>query len=143
MIVKSLNTSLIDLLPSDMVRIAETASQFSSVCSEDQAIEIAENGHLEVTFMPLREIRGILIFYDNRHRIIINSTLLEYERMQAILHEIGHFMLHWDNRINSSFYCHKFLVNQIEKEADFFAWLLVIKDISKICKWNFFCFIKE
>jgi Zn-dependent peptidase ImmA (M78 family) len=132
MILKSLNTSLIDLLPTDINRIAEVAAPFSSICSEDQAIEVAEMEHIEVGFMPFRESKGMLIILDNEYKMTINSILLEHERTQAILHEIGHFMLHWDNRICNSFFCHKYLVNQIEKKADFFSWLLVTKDIVEI-----------
>lgn len=141
MILGSLNTSLIDLLPSDINRIAEVAAPFSSICSEDQAIELAEMGHIEVAFISLRESRGMLMIVEDEYKMTISSCLPEHERTQAILHEIGHFMLHWDNRICSSVFCHKYLVNQIEKEADFFSWLLVTEDIAKICSWNFFCFI--
>jgi hypothetical protein len=96
MILKSLNTSLIDLLPTDINRIAEVAAPFSSICSEDQAIEVAEMGQIEVAFMPFRESKGILMVIEDEYKMTINSFLPGHEHRHkpsfmksAILYCIG------------------------------------------------------
>jgi len=137
MVTTAINTSLIDLLPNDINRIYETAAPFPSIYNEEQAIGIAECGKIEIDFIPLRKINGILVKAD-KYYIIVNSTLSEPERTKAILHEIGHYIMHYDNRFTSSIYCHQDLVNQIEKEADFFAWILMDDYIKERCGWNFF-----
>ncbi|NLJ38074.1 MAG: hypothetical protein GX432_04845 [Candidatus Atribacteria bacterium] len=61
MVIIAINTSLIDLFPNDMTRIYETAAPFLPIYNEEQAIGIAECGNLEVEFLFLQKLNGILL----------------------------------------------------------------------------------
>jgi len=62
----------------------------------------------------------IIVYY-----IVINSKFPPTERAKTILHEVAHFLLHHANYLRPVFLDHKSFIAGLEKEADYFAYLLM------------------
>ncbi|MFY9303750.1 MAG: ImmA/IrrE family metallo-endopeptidase [Atribacterales bacterium] len=63
--------------------------------------------------------------HPTRKNITTNSKLPFRERTKTILHEVAHFLLHHANYLRPVFLDHKSFVAGLEKEADYFAYLLM------------------
>ncbi len=105
--------------------VERCASSFPKIHSEDEAVLLAEELGAEVIFIPLEEARGGLLWRGKQAYIVISSKLPFRERAKTILHEVAHFLLHHANYLRPVFLDHKSFVAGLEKEADYFAYLLM------------------
>ena len=105
--------------------VERCASSLPKIHSEDEALFLAEKLGIEVIFVHLEEAKGGLLWRGKQAYIVINSKFPPTERAKTILHEIAHFLLHHANYLRPVFLDHKSFIAGLEKEADYFAFLLM------------------
>jgi Zn-dependent peptidase ImmA (M78 family) len=106
-------------------KVEERASRFPPVFSEEKAVSLAESLGAEVLFERLKKLRGGVFFRKGRSYIVVNQNLPQRERAKTILHEVGHLLLHHAHYLRPVFLDHEIFVGGLEKEADYFAYLLM------------------
>ncbi|MGQ9623528.1 MAG: ImmA/IrrE family metallo-endopeptidase [Candidatus Caldatribacteriaceae bacterium] len=57
--------------------------------------------------------------------MVVSSELSERERAKTIPHELAHVLLHFGNYLRPLFLDHEVFVGGLEKEANYFAFLLM------------------
>lgn len=70
-----------------------------------------------------------LIVYEGLGNIFIKETLDEHYQNFLLAHELGHFLLHYDENISFAFYRDHYK-SKIEREANEFACRLLTQDID-------------
>jgi Zn-dependent peptidase ImmA (M78 family) len=111
--------------------VLERARAFPTVHSLDEALKLLENLGIVVDFFDFEDIQGMFVIFSGQPRIAVNRRLREVEKVHTLLHELAHFLLHFDNQLEPLFFGHEFLWNQEEKEADCFAWLLMSEGLRE------------
>ena len=88
--------------------------------------KLAELCGIQITYAPLQEMHGLYMKY-RRVGIIIISTEAPEEQLNFICaHELGHALLHDGLNIHSMTSRAHFSAGRYEREADFFAFELLI-----------------
>ncbi len=105
--------------------VERCVSSLPKIHSEDEALFLAEKLGIEVVFVHLEEAKGGLLWRGKEAYIVINSKFPPTERAKTILHEIAHFLLHHANYLRPVFLDHQSFIARLEKEADYFAFLLM------------------
>ena len=129
----------ISLTNADIKNIIEFTESFPVVYTLDEAIAVVENGHIQLDFVDLGHFNGLLCERKKEYFMCVNIMLDDNYKTKTILHELGHYMIHYNNRFRKLFFCHDMMVSHEEKEADYFAWWLMDDYLRERCKWNFFC----
>jgi len=101
------------------------ANQFSKVRNENEAILLAGEFGITVYYLNFYSLKGLLLQTSDKALVGINKELPEALRVKSILHEIGHYVLHDDNRFKPVFADWHTMFNREEREADYFAWCLM------------------
>jgi len=106
--------------------VEERAKKFDKVNSLTEAVMLAESQGLSVDWWDLAEVQGMLVqLPGGRPHICVNERLSEPEQAQVVLHELGHFLLHWNHFFRPIMLGHKHQVAREDREADHFAWCLM------------------
>lgn len=95
--------------------------------TEDDFHQFCDVNNIEVIEIPLRHgVKAILWFVEGEYVTTINSNLYGVQKLFAMWHEMGHFLLHSPNRTIGTYfwgderiYSHQ--NRREEKEADVFA----------------------
>lgn len=108
------------------------AGQLVERLGTNDPFTIADLLGIEVTVMPLKSLKGLIVNTGNRKHIGINSQLAFYNQKFILAHEIGHHLLH---PAEFNYFCirdHTYFVNgKYEREADLFAFCLVNPGINR------------
>ncbi len=110
---------------------------------EEKAIELCEAEGIVVDFCDFRDLTGVLVRQGQVVSMGIREDLGEPEMVRVILHELGHYHLHFTNRFTYRCQGLQHLVSGEEKEADFFAFCLAADHIRERVRWNFIDYGKE
>lgn len=82
---------------------------------------------------PLGTTKGYFLNISEKHFIVLNSDLEEWEERVVLAHELGHALLHKETNIcflKTYTYCN---ANKLENEANAFAAHLLIDDDALNC----------
>lgn len=121
-----------------IINILEKAMKYGRKYSTvDQILLQAEKAGVEVNFLNLESLSGVMVIGKKTH-IYVNNQLSEIEQAHVLLHEKAHYELHAINRFCTMFVCRDSLIDYQEMEADYFAYLLSDDYLKRHCKWNFF-----
>ncbi|WP_409377265.1 ImmA/IrrE family metallo-endopeptidase [Candidatus Sordicultor fermentans] len=107
------------------------ANQFSKVRNENEAILLAGEFGITIYYLNFCSLKGLLLQANDKVIVGINKELPEVLRVKSILHEIGHYVLHDDNRLKPVFADWHTMFNREEREADYFAWCLMSERLKE------------
>jgi len=106
--------------------IAKRAKEFSTVHSLDEALALAESLEVTVDFFDLgEELQGVFVELHSGPRICVNRRLRDCEKVQVLLHELADFLFHYDHCFLNSRLGAEFDYRREEREADYFAGMLM------------------
>ncbi|MDI9607235.1 MAG: ImmA/IrrE family metallo-endopeptidase [Atribacterota bacterium] len=107
------------------------ANQFSKVRNENEAMLLAGEFGITIYYLNFCSLKGLLLQDNDKVIVGINKELPEVLRVKSILHEIGHYILHDDNRFKPVFADWHTMFNREEREADYFAWCLMSEGLKE------------
>ena len=107
------------------------ANKFGKVRNENEAMLLAGEFGITIYYLNFCSLKGLLLQVNDRIIVGINKELPEALRVKSILHEIGHCVLHDDNRFKPVFADWHTMFNREEREADYFAWCLMSERLKE------------
>lgn len=108
-------------------QIERLVSYYTKIFHTTDPLAIAQQLNIIVQFGDLGEYSGCYMFLKNHRCIMINEQLEGSERLFVLAHELGHALLH---RKQDCYFLrgHTYLNSRLEREANYFASLMVISD---------------
>lgn len=108
-------------------QIERLVSYYTKIFHTTDPLAIAQQLNIIVQFGDLGEYSGCYMFLKNHRCIMISEQLEGPERLFVLAHELGHALLH---RKQDCYFLrgHTYLNSRLEREANYFASLMVISD---------------
>lgn len=108
-------------------QIERLVSYYTKIFHTTDPLAIAQRLNIIVQFGDLGEYSGCYMFLKNHRCIMISEQLEGPERLFVLAHELGHALLH---RKQDCYFLrgHTYLNSRLEREANYFASLMVISD---------------
>ena len=108
-------------------QIERLVSYYTEIFHTTDPLAIAQRLNIIVQFGDLGEYSGCYMFLKNHRCIMISEQLEGPERLFVLAHELGHALLH---RKQDCYFLrgHTYLNSRLEREANYFASLMVISD---------------
>ena len=99
---------------------------------EDDFYCQCKSHNIEIIETPMK-IRGICWYVQEQHVITINSKLSGHDRLLAMWHEFGHYLMHFPNKTIGTYFWGDELIykgnRRQENEADTFALCALIPKV--------------
>lgn len=108
-------------------QIERLVSYYTKIFHTTDPLAIAQQLSIIVQFGDLGEYSGCYMFLKNHRCIMISEQLEGPERLFVLAHALGHALLH---RKQDCYFLrgHTYLNSRLEREANYFASLMVISD---------------
>ncbi len=127
-----------------MISIQELVHQQISFYHTDNVKELLDYHNIEVFYTDnvFNHHDSCIVMFQGHGNINIKNNINPLYENFLLAHELGHYLLHYDEDISFSFLlnCYK---NKLEKEANEFACRLLLNDVSFDENTNIEFIIKE